>query len=249
MKRYQIILSLLLIWVVFTNQVLAFNHSAKTDLIEEMIQAIIAATESMVEDSRQQEARIKQLEQELASLETQLELCLQKSQKEGLQDVLKVKIREISGKDKTIAEQAKKAKEEAEKQLVVAKRIETLVTQIIEIVEENREMEKSFVALTAISKDRAKAAKLLEAVQNNNRTEVSQLISDTLFSTTVSGVAFSWTGVGAPSGGKVSTTGTTVIVPEIQNTNGVKIAFQIGKLRHCLSTKNQCSGKAYSISK
>lgn len=249
MKCIQIIFSVALVYFTFVNQVLAFNYSAKTDLIEEVIQAINAATESIIEDGRQQETRVKQLEQELANLATQLDLCLQKSQKEGLQDALKVKIGETSGKDKTATEQAKKIREEAEKRLLVAKRIETLVTQMIEIVEQNRELEKSFVTLTAISKDRAKAAKLIEAIQNNNRTVAAQIINGALLSSSISGVAFSWTAAGASDGGAVSANGTAVNVSEIQNTNTVKITFQIGKILHCFSTNNQCGGKVYSISK
>lgn len=38
-------------------------------------------------------------------------------------------------------------------------------------------------------------------------------------------------------------------VIEVKNTNGFKVVFRVGKLTHCLSTKQQCGGKAYSVTK
>lgn len=147
-----------------------------------------------------------------------------KSEQKQLIAGFKEQVADIEGKIKALAEQIKKVNEQYQKLQTILKKMEELVPKIMELIAQDNDAEKARVALTSISTDRSKAAKLLGAIKSNNRTLISEIlrpISDAL----------------------------TISIQDVKNVDGLTVVYRLGNLSHCISTKNQCGGGAFSTIK
>jgi hypothetical protein len=82
--------------------------------------------------------------------------------------------------------------------------------------------EESRQILAGISQDRAKAARLIQAIEESKHAELGNLL-----------------GQGAR--------GPKVEIRETKNADGTTVVFRVGNLIHCLSTGTQCGGKSSSL--
>ncbi len=216
MKCYQRILSLSLIWLVFSDQVLAFKQASKTDIniwLNSISQNLQSVKEVSSKTKNDLEAR-----QALKNIDVEL---INKFRK--LTEELKTRISEIEAKIKNLADQIRKLNEQAKKLEQTARKIEEVMSAISEAFEEAGDAENSQKILFSLSQDRQKAAKLLEAVENNNRSTILSLLKQNITA--------------------------QVEVREVKNENGAMLVFRVGNLIHCLSTKTLCGGKNASLTK
>lgn len=224
MKNYQFLFSLLLIWVVFSNQVFAINPSSslKVDQTDELFRSVSSSLQELNENISEAVNKIKEDLRSIRALAAVLKQL--KEQSEKLRDQLKEKKEEIEGKIKAVETQLKKLKEQTEKLIALQNKLEELIPTLTEITGQDQSAEKSRQILGTISQDRVKAAKLLEAIKDNKLTEINDLL-------------------------KQNITGVEVEVREVKNADGATVVFRVGNLIHCLSTKNLCNGKISSLTK
>lgn len=131
---------------------------------------------------------------------------------------------EVADKIKNIQDRIEKLKKLAQELEETVQKMQELRTKYMDALASKEDAEKAGECLKRIAQDRIKAAKFIEFVRSNSRTELAELL-------------------------KRESPGSNVDVREVKDTNGLMAIFRIGKLTHCLSTKNQCGGKQYSISK
>jgi DNA repair exonuclease SbcCD ATPase subunit len=244
MKRYQILLSFLLIQVVLNTQVSALTPSTRRDEVDEMMQAVNSALKQSADFSALQKTQISLKVTELKSLQANLDQLVSENEKltseqkemfrqfdetisslfEAIKNDIGEQIKTLQEKIRNIQEEIKKLKETAEKLYLVASKAASETMVLATIGSLNQSVEKARAALTPISQDRTQAARLLESIKTNNRTSVSELLQQ-------------------------NSVGTTVYVQEIKNTNGFGVVFKIGTVGYCLSTNSQCGGQPASISK
>lgn len=99
-------------------------------------------------------------------------------------------------------------------------------SKLQDLLTSQADLENAKKCVSPISQDKAYAAKLLAAAGShiNNPSGLTQLlIKDSPCS--------------------------NIDVREVKDVNGLMVIFRIGKLTHCLSTKLQCAGKPYSVTK
>lgn len=231
MKRHQTFPCILLIYFVSFIQVLAVDLSSKaaSDETGEMIQSISIAVRTLASFSNQQQGQIDLEIQKVQTLQTNLdslssELERVKNEKKRLTEAITKKEADIEGKIKAAGSQAEKLKEIANRIVVIAEKMEEILQIMSEILGQDRNAQNVQLTLTAISQDNTKVAKLIEAIKDKNQTSLRELLK--------------------PKSGSVN-----VEVQEVKNINGLSVVFRLGGLTNCLSTKNQCGGKSFSISK
>lgn len=203
------IFSLLLIWVVFTNQISAFNYSSK-DGVENLGRAIAESLNKRVEPLRKAKLEweaAQAMKNSLTSLEDKIK---------KLSEELRKNTNEIKRKITNLETQISRLKQQVKKLEDILKRIDELTPALTEIIKENQSLENSQKVLFPLSQDRAKVAKLLEAIEKNNHSEIIDLLR-------INSVK-------------------DIEIREVGNTDGVKLVFRIGSLVHCLSTKTLCGG-------
>lgn len=209
----------------------AVKSSPKTEpTLDEVMQAAKAAIAIINQN-------IKTKNEEILSLITQMQAL--NNQRTGedaaIAERLKSKLDRIAKAIAKLNEQTPTLIEEIRK---VDEEISRLEEQKEKAIEELSEQKRKAVAafkeamgnararsiLAAISQDRIKAAKFIQFVRGNSRTALSEML-------------------------KRESPGSDVDVREVKDTNGLLLLFRIGDLTHCLSTKQQCGGKPYSVTR
>jgi len=242
MKRNQIILSFCLIWVAFTDQFSAFTNSVPMDETDDLIQSISAGIVKVKDFSIQQNLVINAKKRELETVQTEIETLttnlqsLEEQKRALLLQIIATKAETLAQEKAAIEQGMKAAQEKAEEAIKTATEIITLERKSIRVIDEIKTLndqvqsaETARISLTAISQDRAKAAKLLEAIRNKNSSEANSLILSTV---------------------SLGGSATSVAVASVTaDSSGAKITFRLGNLIHCISTQIQCSGQSATVSK
>lgn len=275
MKHQQLFFSVLLVCFAFCNQMLADNQSSNiaSDETDEIIQAISVAVRNIEDISRQQKIEINSRIKQLQALQTKIDIAL--SEMDRLNAGQKKLLDQNQLGEEAIDEsraRTKAARENIKKILQILEEMQVTEDKLLAATQADNNAQKARLALTSISQDRTKAAKLLETIKNNDRTGATQIIDFSAASGSAAGVgsgtpalggasASAGTGTGSvvEAGGSAGVASSTTFIGvapgkvsavEItSNADGAKIVFQIGTLALCLSTKNQCSGKPATVSK
>jgi len=220
MKRHRFLFGASLVWLAFGGQISSVG--VKADQMDDLLRASSASIEALnglVSDSAQRIQDNNRLARELSEQSKSLA-----AQSEKLIDQLKDEINDLNEKIKAIEQQTKKLKELAQKLDALQAKMATLLPKIQDSLGQDQSVDKSRQILAAISQDRAKASKLIQAIEENRSAEVGSLL-----------------GQGAR--------GPKVEVREVKSADGAMVVFRVGNLIHCLSTKLQCGGKASSLTK
>lgn len=250
MKRQQILFGFLLIGFVFANQVWGAKCSPKADELDELMQSLNSALQqvanfsllqrnqisSLIRDLQALQAKLDQLRSKMGLLDKEIKELMEeietladeinelKELKERMKDQLESKQKEIEGKEKAAQAQIKKIKDATDKYNDVLDPLPAILSKELTTVGIYVSAAKLHNIVTAISQDRSKAAKLLEAIKTNNQTSLRELL-------------------------KQNSGGENLSIQEIKNTNGLGIVFKIGNIGFCLSTKTQCGGQSATVSK
>lgn len=249
MNRLQIIISIALIYFIFTNQALAFNHSAKTDLIKvkfmQHIQNFFGLTliyfalvsqslaiSPFVSGKDDVDEIIQTAKTSLVLINdnirtSNLSIQSKLNQMESLFD--KSRQSEIT-KIKQIAASKRKTKELADLIKELQKQCERIREEIkniqkeIEAEEQKLEdLEKSRIVFNKVSEDRVVAERITDLIRSKNLAGLESFL-------------------------RSQTSENSTEVVEIKDTNGFTVIFRFNRSNNCFSTKNQCGGKTYSIS-
>ena len=225
MKRHGVSFGALLAGVALAGQF--YSVGVKADAVDDVFRAISAVNQEVIDQSSEIARRI----QENARLKDELREAMKAldEQASKLRDLLAGENEDLTGEDlkkkiEAINEQVKKLKERAKKLEAVQEKIATLLPELQDALGQGQSAKESRQILDAVSQDRAKVTKLLQAIEDNKRAEIGDLL-----------------GQGAR--------GTKVDVRETRNADGAMVVFRVGNLIHCLSTKAQCGGKSSSLTK
>lgn len=99
-------------------------------------------------------------------------------------------------------------------------------------------LESTRQLLEQISKDRTLAATIAELIHSNNRAALALLLK-----------ANTPTNTGSLTSTNTQNANTPIEVSDAKDTNGMSMSFRFNGATHCLSTRLQCSGKSYSVTK
>lgn len=202
----------------------------KADAVDDLLRALAAAHQDVISElsaiARGIEDDVR-LTHELRELKEAIKTSDEQASK--LHYLIAVENENLTGNDlkkkiAAIKEQIEKLEEQAKKLAAVLERITTLLPKILDALGQDQSAKESRQILDAVTQDRAKVAKLLQAIEDNRRAEIGDLL-----------------GQGAR--------GTKVEVRETSNTDGAKVVFGVGYLIHCVSTKAQCGGRSSSLTK
>lgn len=127
---------------------------------------------------------------------------------------------------KRIDEQIALIKEQIKKLELIIQKLEELLPKFLEFAGSDTNAEGAKKCVSRISQDRSYATKLLAATRANINNPS-----------------------GLTSAIKKDSPGSNIDVREVKDANGLMVIFRIGHLTHCLSTKQQCGGKPYSLTK
>jgi len=225
MKRHGVPFGALLACVVLGGQL--YTVGVKADASDDLLRSISAAYQELIGQSSEIARRIQEnvrLKNELREMMKALDEQVPK-----LRDLITGENEDLKGNDlkeqiDAINEQTKKVKEQVKKLEALQEKIASLMPKLEDALGQDQSAEESRLVLTAVSQDRAKAAKLMQAIEENRHAEIGNLL-----------------GQGAR--------GTKVEVRETRNADGAMVVFRVGNLIHCLSTKAQCGGKSSSLTK
>jgi len=225
MKRHGVPFGALLACLVLGGQL--YTVGVKADASDDLLRSISAAYQELIGQSSEIARRIQEnvrLKNELREMMKALDEQVPK-----LRDLITGENEDLKGNDlkeqiDAINEQTKKVKEQVKKLEALQEKIASLMPKLEDALGQDQSAEESRLVLTAVSQDRAKAAKLMQAIEENRHAEIGNLL-----------------GQGAR--------GTKVEVRETRNADGAMIVFRVGNLIHCLSTKAQCGGKSSSLTK
>ena len=127
---------------------------------------------------------------------------------------------------KVIDERIEQVKAQLEKLQKMIQVIESLLPKLLEYLTQDSNAQQTKACFNHISKDLSYAAKLLAAARANlnNPAGLNQFL-------------------------KNNSPGSGIDVREVKETTGLIVIFRVGALTHCLSTKQQCGGKAYALAR
>lgn len=225
MRRHGVPFGAVLACVVLGGQL--YTVGVKADASDDLLRSISAANQDLIGQSSEVARRIQEnvrLKNELREIMNALDEQVPK-----LRDLLTgengdLKDNDLKEQIDAIDKQIKKLKEQLKKLEVLQEKIATLMPEFEDALGQDQSAEESRLILTAVSQDRAKAAKLIQAIEDNKRAEIGNLLGQ-------------------------SARGTKVEVRETRNADGAMVVFRVGNLIHCLSTKAQCGGKSSSLTK
>lgn len=125
---------------------------------------------------------------------------------------------------RALEEQIAALKALAQKIEKVAQAIESLLPKLLDLIGKVSDATKTKACFSHIGQDRTYAAKLLAAVRANlnNAPALGQFLRN-------------------------QTPGSNIDVREVKETTGLIVILRTGGLTHCLSTKQQCGGKPYTL--
>jgi chromosome segregation ATPase len=141
-----------------------------------------------------------------------------------LNDRLKNNNGALQEKIDAIQEQIKKLKQQADKLSAIQEKMTQLLPTFMKAAGNDQGIEPSQHILAAISQDRVKAARLVDAIKRRSSDEVGGLLRSS-----------------APDA--------RVQVGEMPGGDGATVNFRVGNLVHCLSTSKRCRGGDSSLGK
>ena len=167
-------------------------------------------------------ARVKEGARTNRDLAVQLNSAAQQSAL--LNDRLKNNKGALEEKIDALEEQIRKLKQQADKLSALQDKMTQMLPAFMKAAGNDQGIEPSQHVLAAISQDRAKAARLADAIKRRSSDEVGGLLR--------SSVPEAWVQVG-----------------EMPSGDGATVTFRIGNLVHCLSTNKRCRGADSSLAK
>lgn len=219
MKRYRFLFGASVIWIL-GGQITSVD--VKADQMDDLLRASSASIEALNAFVSESAKRIQENNRVARELSEQSKSIA--AQSENLIGQLKDDIVDLNEKINAIEQQIRQLKQLGQKLETVQGKIATLLPKLQDALGQDESVDESRQVLAAISQDRTKAAKLIQAIEENKSAAVGNLLAQ---------------------GGR----GPEVEVREVKSAGGAMIVFRVGSLTHCLSTKAQCGGKSSSLTK
>jgi chaperonin cofactor prefoldin len=194
---------------------------ARADAADALRDVASAALQRLDKFAANEMAGVKEGARATRDLAVQLNSTAQQSAL--LNDRLKSNKGALEEKIDALQEQIQKLKQQADKLSAIQEKITQLLPAFMKAAENDQGIEPSQHVLAAISQDRAKAARLADAIKRRSSDEVGGLLR--------SSVPEAWVQVGELPG------------------DGATVNFRIGNLVHCLSTNKKCRGGDSSLAK
>jgi hypothetical protein len=206
----------------FLGLVLASAIQATADTPDALRDAATVALQKLDQFVAKESARINKDARATRDLGVQLNSVA--DQGALLNDRLKNQKSELEQKIGALDEQIKKLKEQAEKLELIQRKLTDLLPEFMNAVGSDQGNASSQQVLAAVSQDRARAAKLADAIKGRNSDEVGSVL-------------------------RGGAQGVRVQIGELPEGEGATVSFRVGNLVHCLSTNKRCRGAASSLAK